>query len=282
MKVVIGVCAAALLLLVVAPGLAGPLPPAPVWSDTAETFHGSLAEEECKCVPDPPWDLMEPLWIAGPNSSREFINAGSMTPDGDWAYGKEDWAGDWYDVRQAPVNGPSLPGASSAEFDPSGGSYADIFVTREFPTVQGDQYTFCFDLSLDNGLLGGNPPGQQTGDDHQSSVAWQIRNTVENTLETTSLGRQSPAAIADTEDYPGHLRNSIWIGAPGMWDGNWHTHCIDFTAEGDWAVFALKLRSHGADSGAVMRIDNLTLIPEPASLALLALGGLIALRRRRQ
>lgn len=275
MKVIVGMAAAGLLLFAAGPAAGGV-----VWSDTAETFHASMAEEECKFVPDPPWDVMEPLWVAGPNASREFINAGSMTPDGDWAYGKESWAGDWYDVRQAASNGPSLPGVSSAEFDPTGASYADVFVTREFPTVMGMEYTFCFDLALDLGLLGGQGPGQQAGEDHQSSVSWQIRNTVENVLENTALGRHSPAAIGDTEDYPGHLRQSIWIGDPGAWDGAWHTHCINFTAEGDWAVFALKLRAHNASDGAVMRIDNLQLLPEPASLALLALGGLVALRRR--
>ena len=276
MKAIVGMAAAGLLLFAAGPAAGGV-----VWSDAVETFHPSTAEEECKFVPDPPYDLLEPPWTFGPNSAREFITAESSTPDGDWAYGKQSWAGDWYDARQAASNGPSLPGVSSAEFDPANGAlYADVYVTREFATVTGQPYTFCFDLALDPGLLGGQPPGQQTGDDHQSSVSWQIRNTLENTLENTALGRQSPAAIADTEDYPGHVRNSIWIGDPADWDGAWHTHSIDFTAEGDWAVFALKLRAHDASDGAVMRIDNLQLLPEPASLALLALGGLVALRRR--
>ena len=80
--------------------------------------------------------------------------------------------------------------------------------------------------------------------------------------------------------YPGHERNSIWIGDPADWDGAFHTHCVDFTAEGDWAVFALKLRSHGAAEASGMNLDNLVLTPEPTSLMLLALGGLVALRRR--
>ena len=273
MKVIVGIAAAGLLLFAADPAAGGV-----AWSDCVEGAYPVGAEDECKFIPDPPWDTMEPQWLAGPNSAREFINAGSVGPDGDWAYGKESWAGDSYDLSMDPTK--KTCGDVSLRCDPESGSYCDIFIVREFPTEIGQEYEFCFDLALDAGLLDGLPPGQMAGDDHQSSVSWQIRNTVENVLESTGLGRQSPAAIADTEDYPGHLRNSIWIGDPAMWDGQFYTHSIEFTAEGDWAVFALKLRSHNADVDSGMNIDNLVLIPEPASLMLLALGGLAVLRRR--
>ncbi|MBN1815035.1 MAG: hypothetical protein JXA14_24585 [Anaerolineae bacterium] len=254
MRAIAGMCAG-VLLLALRPAVAGGI----AWSDPVEAFHTITGYEECKFIPEPPWDTMEPPWDDGPCPAREFIVLDSVGPDG-WVYGKEWWAGDWYWLGQDKTQ--KSQGASSVRAEcssPTAAEYADIYLVREFPTVVGQSYTFSFDLALDPALLTSGPAGQHTGDDHQPSVSWQIRHTVENTLETIALGRRSPAAIADTEDYPNHVRNSIWIGDPAMWDGNFHTHSLTFTAEGDWAVFALKHRSHKAPAHAGLNLDNLIL-----------------------
>jgi hypothetical protein len=132
----------------------------------------------------------------------------------------------------------------------------------------GETYPISFDFQADAATAGynGYPIGLQTGDDWHWSASWQVANVAD-----------SPQGWGSTEDYPGHETGSTWIQAAD-WDGAFHTQSGTFVATAPQMAFVLKYRAMGANGGVSMRLDNLV-VPEPASLALLGLGGLLCLRR---
>jgi hypothetical protein len=229
----------------------------------------------------------------GDGGSFYVIQSSSSTP-ANWKFAQQDWnGGNNYLIQPDTTN--KTEGDASMQVTPhETANYEDIFVGVVISGLAPNtNYDFSFDFQADAGILGyagghenDTLPGAAAGDDHTTSAAWQLRNTVENTLEDLGYGIDNPQAWGDTEDYPGHLRGSNWIGDAGMWDGNWYTQSANFTTEGAGntdVAFVLKFRScdHSGNSGASFRIDNLQVTPEPASLALVALGGLVMLRRRR-
>lgn len=60
-------------------------------------------------------------------------------------------------------------------------------------------------------------------------------------------------------------------------DAGWQHHSEDFTLSGSYDYLVVKFGEYGYRNP----LDNVELTPEPATLALLALGGLAGLRRRR-
>jgi hypothetical protein len=78
-------------------------------------------------------------------------------------------------------------------------------------------------------------------------------------------------------DTAGQDRSEIWVdpvGTPVEGTGELNTGSVD-TGRIDQA-FGVKVKS-----GMTIRLDNLSIVPEPATLSVLALGGLALVRRRR-
>jgi hypothetical protein len=67
---------------------------------------------------------------------------------------------------------------------------------------------------------------------------------------------------------------------PTFADFEWHSVSMPFATSGVENQFRIMVRSQGV-AGSVIHLDNFTIVPEPASLGILALGGIPLLRRRR-
>jgi len=126
--------------------------------------------------------------------------------------------------------------------DTGGGDYKDIFLGRKITGLTpGSAYTFSVDLRLSPGLLTSGQARCQDRDDHQTSASWQIRNTVENTLETMSLGLMTNNAFDDTRTTPVTCGTRSGSETPRT-GTTLHTHSVNFTAEGTEAAFVIKVR----------------------------------------
>jgi len=76
-----------------------------------------------------------------------------------------------------------------------------------------------------------------------------------------------------------HISQTFVVPASGIdGSGPWHQGSDSYIRLGVWPT---NLNIWPADYNATIWIDNITLTPEPATMALLALGGLAAIRRRR-
>ena len=71
-------------------------------------------------------------------------------------------------------------------------------------------------------------------------------------------------------------------------DGEFHTYIIDFTSETTWTGSDMNVRLDAVSSGGptfeidYIRASTNALVPEPGSLALLGLGGLMLVKRRQR
>ena len=143
-------------------------------------------------------------------------------------------------------------------------SARDIFVGTKFPTVPGVEYHLFFDMKL------GDMRGT-TGKPHRAQYA---------VLAGGSLASHD---MANIEDYAGHERpGTLKFPSANFGDGLWHTYEYTFTAAGPEASLVVYQRAREGPGllGKFNLLDNLVVIPEPASLALLLLGGLVLTKRR--
>ncbi|HUW81405.1 MAG TPA: PEP-CTERM sorting domain-containing protein [Phycisphaerae bacterium] len=94
---------------------------------------------------------------------------------------------------------------------------------------------------------------------------------------------------------------SLWIGDINFFPGQTELSVFDaasnllgsgiVTRQGDWSfvgllsdtkdILRIDFQASSGDPGDAQAFDNVTVVPEPATLCLLALGGLAAIRRKR-
>lgn len=242
--------------LLTALALVTPASAAVVWSEGANLPYSSATVDI-----EGQFNTDGDAWT-GDSTFRVLDGTGSQVPAG-WKFAQQDWCGSNWAVASSTN---FTEGDAALKMTPGGGLYNDIFAgTFITGLTVGQMYTLTFDFQADAGFTA--DPGVATGQDHQTSASYNVMNVPD-----------SPIGWGMTEDYPGHETGSTWIGV-GNWDGSYHQQSRDFTASAASMAFVIKIRS--MDAVGSVRIDNLVVTPEPASMLLLALGGLVCLRRRR-
>ena len=128
--------------------------------------------------------------------------------------------------------------------DMNGGTAGAI--AQSFATTPGTSYHVTFEMS-------GNP---DTGRDYPPFV---------KEMRVSAAGQSSDYAFDTTN-------NLGWI------DG-WATETFDFVATNNTTTLSFESLM-GGDSAAGPALDDVTVVPEPTTLALLSLGGLLLRRRK--
>jgi len=127
--------------------------------------------------------------------------------------------------------------------------------------------TFSLEFDWDSGYLW--KPGNQ--------IDWQLLTTIDNTTAgaVTSIASGTVSGKTDDGTAPG------WSTAEVLTDGG--TVSIDNVGQELWVVFLVPSNGGGTEYGFIdkVRLSVDTVVPEPGSLALLGLGVLCVLRRRR-
>ncbi len=208
----------------------------------------------------------------------------------------QDAAGDTFDVGVV-VAGPSgvallNPGPNNHTFPAAGESIGDnplyapgetmTITATETPGPGANQSTFDFEWTMASGnaML---PAGAQLGG--------QIIDTITFDMGTANAGGDalavgSPFTFDHTESTtPGTFQASFdLLGAGGsvLFSGSWFVTDVGGDAFSGVTVITAggsDLSQFGIVGGRAQVVVNL--VPEPASLALMAMGGLVMLRRRR-
>lgn len=187
----------------------------------------------------------------------ELNFAGAIAPD--WYAAFPSWIGPasvhWELGKETTIK--TQGDASMRITTADGGGIKDIYVGTKFPTTPGVEYTVSFDYLLSS-LIG-------------TRSQYAVRTD----------GSLAANDMLDIETYTGHERpDTVKIDAANF-DDTWHTYSKTFTATGTEASLIVYLRHGDGPDGLNNYIDNVVLVPEPASLALLSLGGLALWRRRR-
>lgn len=134
-------------------------------------------------------------------------------------------------------------GSRSLDLD---GDHVSGGVAQAFATVPGQLYFVTFDMA-------GNPDGQPT--------IKSMRVHVDN----------AAAEYADfIFDITGHNKSSM----------GWESHNWSFTADADTTTIEFLSTNSGPDYGPAL--DNVSVIPEPMTFSLLAMGACLSMLRRKE
>jgi len=237
--------------------LVAPVNAAVVWSDGVNLpYSNATADIEGRFNDDA-------AWAAG--GTFHVLNGTSSQVPAGWKFAQQGWNGSNNWAVSASTN--FTEGDAALKLDPGSGDYNDVFAgTFITGLTVGQPYTLTFDFQADVGFDKGSP-GLGTGDDLKPSASYNVMAVAD-----------SPIGWGLTEDYPAQPTGSTWIGV-GNWDGLYHQQSRSFTATATSMAFVIKVRS--MNSPGTVRLDNLVVTPEPASMVLLVLGGLVCLYRRR-
>lgn len=218
----------------------------------------------------PPPPSMAPVLIedfSGFALSGTYVqfDTGTFTDNGtDWTLQANDFGGGWFDLP-APINASGRT-ALELELDVNAGNVAEIFnivlidadgterVYRFSDLVAGDDQTLVIDL---DDFLQDNAVGTVPGLDLSAITTFHIQGTFANgdPGQLLDLTLDNLALIEDVGFLPGDINHDDFVGIADL-----------NTVLGEWN------QGTPPSGGAA--------IPEPATLSLLALGGLSMLRRR--
>jgi len=99
---------------------------------------------------------------------------------------------------------------------------------------------------------------------------------LQNATMLAAAGNQATVTGADPGS--GHDYTSLASGGPVPGAGAWSTVQFVGNAAGTWTV---ELTAGAGGGGTQLATADITVVPEPATIALLGLGGMFLLRRRR-
>lgn len=176
------------------------------------------------------------------------VSMAGMVLNGDF---EADLAG-WFHgpVTIGADNGPSAPGVQCAFFDADNSERIDLR-SMAIPVVAGTEYTLTFDYKTSVGAVD-NP-----------QVRFRFFEGADEHGNTS-----------------GNFKGEGWSSV-GHTDGNWDVLTVTYTApEGATAAdILLSTNVFGSFTGQ-LSADNMTVVPEPMSLLMLGMGGLMILRKR--
>jgi hypothetical protein len=165
----------------------------------------------------------------------------------------------------AAVSGAALAGAASGQVDLSVGSFGLA------PTAT---VMFEFDVGPGMDVLGITFKGDYTDDGPGGNWASDTRMVVEGPTDSVAGGGYDTASDYLWQfDGPGSDASGFYADT--------HLGVISSSAEGKWKVTFKNDYSFGIFVKWDNVVVTLETVPAPASAALLGLGGLVALRRRR-
>jgi|GEM_PF-2189869 hypothetical protein len=193
--------------------------------------------------------------------------------------------------------GGAWTGASNAAMKADG----SITASGEFDAYQavtiavGEVYTLSADITLDTGSLGfisigfANTPGDGAGAiwDDANPYAWMYMNTTDHGIKRfTGINLGGEEDIGPTVfDTPVNLKVVLDTTNAANYEATWFIDGVDKGSAfiGAPSLTHVFINQHNSSTSGT--VDNFTLtntaIPEPSSVALLSLGGLVLLRRRR-
>jgi hypothetical protein len=154
-----------------------------------------------------------------------------------------------------------------------------------------DLVTLSFDLYEPDTLTGGKLYVRMRDEGERSVDARFSDGIAKDNAETVtgSYGQDAPVKISivanDTGSSVNYAGVSVADGTYDIWAGNARIIAGGSFRDKDGSVFNdLEIGMFTSDSSEEMYLDNIAVengaIPEPATMSLLALGGLVAIRRR--
>lgn len=187
-------------------------------------------------------------------------------------------------MSHSEVIGFELSGSveSASNFGADSGIWSDI--------AQGQGWSLAFELNTDNAFGFGTPGVDITYSVFNTAYDFQIGDTsIQEAMFAATVRVQGPST--GNESITIELNGENHLGIPLTWAGDGVSTVDTEIPTGDWmnslSVPIEPIRFSSFTSGgsnndlAVLRVDSITITPAPMSLAPLAAGGLVAMRRRR-
>ncbi len=175
------------------------------------------------------------------------VSMAGLVANGDFEAGLNDWF--QVGVTVGADNGPSAAGTQCAFFE-FGGNRTDLR-SWAISVDAGTEYTLTFDYKT------------SAGSSDNPQLRFRFFESADEHGNTS-----------------GAFKGEGWA-ALSLTNGNWEVKTVTYTApEGATAADILLTANVFGTFGGQLSADNMTVVPEPVSLLMLGMGGLMILRKR--